>query len=231
MNALAEFLTIFADPYGRQIAASVLVMLELTLATFVFGFAWGAILALLRASPLRPLRMAIALYVEYHRNVPLVIQMFIWYFGVPQLLPKALQAWVNRQPMEFFFATVALVCAFGAYVAEDIRSGIRSLDGRQEEAARALGFSYLSAMFWIVLPQALRISAPSLINQALLFFKSTSLAMTIGVAELTYRTKTIQDETYRTYAIFSVATVIYLLISFLLMAMSARLQRREGQPT
>ncbi|MFL9923027.1 amino acid ABC transporter permease [Herbaspirillum lusitanum] len=222
---LFEFLSVLKAPYGMQLLGGIVEMLKLTVLMFVFGFIWGVVLAVLRALPVRPLRWLIALYVEYHRNVPLVIQIFIWYFGVPQLLPEGVRFWVNKQPIEFLFAFIAMSSAFGAYISEDLRSGIRSMDGRQTEAARALGFSYLSSMFWIVLPQALRSAAPAIMNQALLFFKSTSLAMTIGVVELSYQTRAIQDATYRTFAIYSVTTLIYLAISFMLMKAGARLSK------
>jgi polar amino acid transport system permease protein len=225
MMQLSNFLSIFSPPYGRLVLSGVLVMLKLTVLMLVFGFLWGVILTVIRTLPFRPAQFLVALYVEFHRNVPLVIQIFIWYFGIPQVLPEEVRGWVNRQPIEFIFALVAMVSAFGAYVSEDLRSGIRSMDGRQMEAARALGFSYLSAMFWIVLPQALRNAAPAVMNQALMFFKSTSLAMTIGVAELTYQTRAIQDATYRTFAIFSVATIIYLAFSLLLMFIGSRFDK------
>jgi polar amino acid transport system permease protein len=222
---LSDFLAVLRAPYGGQLLAGVIEMLKLTLLMFLFGFAWGIVLTVLRALPVRLLRWSIALYVEFHRNVPLVIQIFIWYFGVPQLFPEGMRMWINRQPVEFLFAFIAMASAFGAYVSEDLRSGIRSMDARQVEAARALGFSYLSSMCWIVLPQALRTAAPAIMNQALLFFKSTSLAMTIGVVELTYQTRAIQDATYRTFAVFTVTTVIYVAIAFALMAAGARLDK------
>jgi polar amino acid transport system permease protein len=222
---LLNFYAVLRPPYGLQLLTGVMETLKLTILMYIFGFIWGVVLAVLRSMPFQPIRWAVALYVEYHRNVPLVVQVFLWYFGVPQLLPEGVRLWVNHQPIEFLFAFIALSSAFGAYVSEDLRSGIRSTDERQTEAARALGFPYLSTMFWIVLPQALRSAAPSIMNQALIFFKSTSLAMTIGVIELMYQTRAIEDETYRTFAIYSIATVTYLSISFILMAAGSRLDK------
>lgn len=225
MSLWTEIVTVISDPYRQQLLSGVRNMLELTLLMLFFGFIWGVILAVLRSSGEKWLDRLISTYIEYHRNVPMLVQLFVWYFGVPQLLPSAAQEWITAHNAEFLLAVIALASAFGAYTCEDLRSGIRSLDSRQMEAARSLGFSYLKAMTWIVMPQALRNSAPALMNQVLLFFKSTSLAMTIGVAELTYETKVIQDATYLTYATFGVASAIYLAISLVLIAIGAKLDK------
>ena len=99
----------------------------------------------------------------------------------------------------------------------------------QKEAARALGLSYIGAMRWVIIPQAVRLASPSLMNQMTLFFQSTSLAMTIGVVELTYQTKSIADQTYRIFGVFAVSTVIYLSLSIVLMVAGERLRARNGK--
>jgi polar amino acid transport system permease protein len=127
---------------------------------------------------------------------------------------------------EYPLALIALVLCATAYVSEDIRSGIRAIPRTQIEAGRALGLSYLQAARLIVIPQAIRVSAPSLINQALLLFKNTSLAMAIGVAELTYQAKEVDSNTFRTFEAFGVATVAYLLVSFSIMYAGSVVSRR-----
>lgn len=225
MSFWDDVVTVISPPHREMLWSGMLNMLELTVWMLLLGFIWGIVLAVLRSSDQKWLGRIIWAYIEFHRNVPLVVQLFIWYFGIPQLLPESWQAAINASNSEFLLAVTALASAFGAYVCEDLRSGIRAMDSRQMEAARSLGFSYLKAMTWVVMPQALRNSAPALVNQALLFFKSTSLAMTIGVAELTYETKVIQDATYLTYATFAVASVIYLVFSFGLMALGSKLDQ------
>lgn len=200
--------------------------IALTCAAWCLAMTMGIVLTLIRMIPFRPFEWLVALYVEYHRNVPLLVQIFVWYFGVPSPLPRPARQWINVHHGEFLLATVALGLAAAAYVAEDIRSGIRSIPKAQNEAARSIGFGYLGAMGYVVLPQALRIAVPPLINQTLLLFKNTSLAMAIGVGELTYRTREVESYTFKTFEAFAVATAIYLAISFGIMACGAYAGRR-----
>jgi polar amino acid transport system permease protein len=166
-------------------------------------------------------------YVEYHRNVPVLVQLFVWYFGVPQLLPAPMRAWINAQNSEFLFALIALVLNAAAYMSEDLRSGIRSIPKEQLEAARALGLTYLDAMRFVLLPQAVRIAIPPTINQSLALFKTTSLAMAIGVAELTYAARQIENETYKTFEAFALASMGYLAISWVIMGVGAHYNKKH----
>jgi polar amino acid transport system permease protein len=198
----------------------------LTIAAWLLGMAAGLLLTLIRMIPFRPFEWGVALYVEYHRNVPLLVQIFVWYFGIPQLLPRAARVWINGHHSEFFLAMIALGLASAAYISEDLRSGIRSIPKTQYEAARSIGFNYFQAMSWIILPQALRIVVPPLISQTLLLFKNTSLAMAIGLGELTYRTREVDSYTFKTFEAFAVATVLYLVVSFAIMAIGDYADRR-----
>ncbi len=223
--ALPAFFSILQDPYGPQIVSGCVVMLKLTLAVFVLGYGLGILLAVVREIPSRGLQWAVNSFVAYHRNVPMVVQLFVWYFGVPQLLPASWQTWVYARNGEFIFAWLGLGIGMGAYISEDLRSGIRSVARAQKDAAISLGFNYLSAMRWVVLPQALRAAAPAIVNQSLIFFKATSLTMTIGLAELTYETKAIADATYRTFELFAVTSVIYVAVSTVIMSIGAHFER------
>ena len=200
--------------------------LALTAAAWCLGMVLGVVLALIRMVPFRPLEWLVAIYVEYHRNVPLLVQVFVWYFGVAQVLPRPARIWMNNHHGEFLFAAIALGLCSAAYVSEDLRSGIRSVPRTQYEAARSIGFGYLSAMRWVVLPQAFRSVVPPLIGQTLLLFKNTSLAMAVGVGELTYRTREVDSYTFKTFEAFAVATVVYLLISFAIMGLGSFTARR-----
>ena len=121
---------------------------------------------------------------------------------------------------------IALGLAAAAYVSEDLRSGVRAIPKAQYEAARSIGFGFLGAMTNVILPQAARHAVPPLINQTLLLFKNTSLAMAIGVAELTYTVRDIENQTFQTFEIYLVGTVIYLAISLGLMGAGAAITRR-----
>ncbi len=200
--------------------------ITLTVAAWFLGMAMGILLTLIRMIAFWPFERFVALYVEYHRNVPLLVQVLVWYFGIPQILPRAVRLWINGHHSEFFMAAVALGLASAAYITEDLRSGIRSIPKTQYEAARSIGFNYLQAMTSVILPQALRIVIPPLINQTLLLFKNTSLAMAIGVGELTYRTREVDSYTFKTFEAFAVATVLYLAISFAIMALGNYADRK-----
>lgn len=200
--------------------------LVLTAAAWCLALTVGILLTLIRMLPARPCAWFVGAYVEYHRNVPLLVQIFLWYFGVPSLLPRPARQWLNAHDGQFLLATTALGLAAAAYVAEDIRSGIRSIPKGQYQAALSLGFGYLGAMRNVVLPQALRHAIPPLINQTLLLFKNTSLAMAIGVGELTYRARAVESDTFQTFDAFAVATVIYLIVSLGIMLLGAVCARR-----
>jgi polar amino acid transport system permease protein len=158
--------------------------------------------------------------------VPTLIQLMMWYFAIPTLLPEALQMWINNYNAEFLFSLTALGLCQAAYFSEDIRSGLRAIPDGQNEAARALGMSYVRAMRGVILPQGIRNALPAVINHTVLLFKNTSLAMVIGVADLTYVTRDIENQTFRTFESYIVATVGYLFFSLLLMGLGALLARR-----
>lgn len=225
MGAL-DLSVLLGGAHLRSIGAGVLAMLELTAATWLLAMVVGVALALVRMSPTRMAQGAVAAYVEYHQNVPMLVQIFLWYFGIATLLPHDLQQWLNRHGSEFFFALIAVGLAMGAYMSEALRSGIRAIPKSQVEAARALGLTNLQSYRLVVLPQAVRISLPTLVSHTVLLFKNTSLAMAIGVAELTYVTREIENETFRTVEIYLVATAIYLAISLAIMAAGGALERR-----
>ena len=217
---------VLTGQYLQWFASGLILTLLLTATAWIFAMTVGILLTLVRMVPFRPLEWLVMLYVEYHRNVPLLVQIFVWYFGVLQILPRWMRLWISAHNGEFLLATVALGLAAGAYISEDLRSGIRAIPKTQYEAVRSIGFGYLGAMRWVIIPQAFRIVVPPLINQTLLLFKNTSLAMTVGVAELTYRTREVDSYTFKTFEAFAVATVLYLAISFAIMAIGAVANRR-----
>lgn len=202
------------------------ITVQLFLVAWVLAFSIAVTLVVVRATNLAPCRWVVDAYVEYHRNVPLLVQVLFWYFGMPELLPEGVRLWLYDHNAEMSLAAIALGLGSAAYIAEDIRSGLRAIPGTQFEAARALGASYLQCMRFVIVPQALRISIPPLAGRALLLFKNTSVAMAIGVMELTYQAREIENETYRTFATFGAATIMYLLGSFLIMALGSRIYAR-----
>lgn len=208
------------DGYLGLLRDGVLTTLQLFAVSALLALATGVILVIMRASGIRALKLLVAGFVEYHRNVPILVQILIWYFGVPQALPEPLRIMVNSGNTEFIFAVIALAMNSAAFISEDLRSGLRAIPRTQEEAACSIGLNFLQRYRYVILPQAIRIAIPSLLNQTLILFKNSSLAMAIGVHELLFRTKQIDNATFRTFDIFLVATVLYLIgtISLMLMA-------------
>ncbi|SAI69632.1 amino acids ABC transporter permease [Bordetella ansorpii] len=215
---LLNFGVVLQAKYVTWLAAGAAMALGLFAASWIAGFVIALMLLALRESGVRLFEAFTQAFVAYHRNVPQLVQVFLWYFGVPQLLPDSWQAWINAHNSEFVLVWIALSLNSAAYMSEDLRSGLRSLPHTQLEAARALGMTYLQSMRIVLIPQALRAAFPPLVNQSLSLFKSTSLAMTVGLAEVTYASRQIENETYRTFEAFALASAFYWICSFVLTA-------------
>ncbi len=230
MNPL-DFSVLWRGDYPALIARGMVTLLELTAASWVLAMALGTLLAFIRMSRSRIARAFVATYVEYHQNVPMLVQIFLWYFGIPTLLPQDWQMWVNRNGGEFIFAFIAIGLAMAAYVSEALRGGIRAVPATQLEAARALGLNYLQSFRLVVLPQAARIALPALVSHTVLLLKNTSLAMAIGVVELTYATREIESQSFRTIEVYLFSTVVYLALTLLIMWGGSRAEARLRLPT
>lgn len=223
-----DFSAVLSDQYVDWLLAGIRVTLMLTAGAWVLAFMVGTVLAVLRATGFRPAVWLISVFVEIHQNIPLLVQILFWYFAMPQILPEAWREWLNRNNSEFILAMIAIALCHAAYISEALRSGLRAVPATQYEAGRSFGFNYIQTMSYIVVPQALRLAIPPLVNHSLLLFKNTSIAMAIGVHELTYQTRQIDSDTFRTFEIFLVATGIYLLLSFIIMAAGNLAERRFG---
>ena len=165
-------------------------------------------------------------YVAYHRNVPTLVQLMLWYFGISSLLPDTLQIFLTDNNGEAVFAIIALGLCQAAYFSEDLRSGLRSVAPGQTEAARALGHGFVGTMRYVLMPQAVRNALPALINHSVSLFKNSSLAMAIGVAELTHAVKEVENQSFQTFETYLIATIAYLVCSLAIMAAGAALNRR-----
>lgn len=200
--------------------------LELTAITWVLALPLATFTALCRLSSVKAARWLGFALVEGIRNIPLLVHLLFWYFAVPELLPEALRNWLYENYAEIVCAVAGLTFYTAAFMAEDIRSGIRAVPITQLEAARALGFSFLASMRRIVLPQAVRIIVPPLISQTLNLWKNTSIATVIGTAELMYQSQRVETASFRGVETFTVATLAYLSVSLLITAFSIWFQRR-----
>jgi polar amino acid transport system permease protein len=167
-------------------------------------------------------------YISYHQNVPTLVQLMLWYFGISSLMPEGVQGWLSEHHGEAVFAVIGLGLCQAAYFSEDLRSGLRSIAPGQAEAARALGHSYVGAMRHVLMPQAVRNALPALVNHSVSLFKNSSLAMAIGVAELTHAVKEVESLSFRTFEAYLLASVMYLVVSLLIMFAGAWLGRRAA---
>lgn len=221
-----DFSMLLHGPYHEMLVAGLRMSLLLLAAALTLALPLAVTVALLRLSPLGPLRALGFVYVELNRNVPPLAHLLFWYFGAPELLPQALRERLYAGNIEAISAAVGLGLYFAAYMAEDIRSGIRAIPSVQMEAGRALGFGYLQTMRCIILPQALRVTVPPLISQTLNLWKATSLATVIGVAELMYQASQVESASFRSFESFAFASAAYLTVSLLITALAACYQRR-----
>jgi polar amino acid transport system permease protein len=199
--------------------------------SWILAMALALVLLTARLTPSRVAERAVEAYVSYHRNVPTLVQMMLWYFGIASLLPTAAQTWLSDHSAEALFAVVSLGLCQAAYFCEDLRSGFRAVPPGQAEAARALGHSYIGAMRHVLMPQAVRNAIPALVNHSVSLFKNSSLAMAIGAAELTHVVKELESRTFRAFESYLIATILYLAISLVIMAIGAWLARRSSLAT
>lgn len=212
-----ESISVLNEPYLTWLLQGLRLTFGLFIFSWAIAFVMGFLLLLLRMSPIKVISWIPAVYIELARNIPLLVQIMFWYFAMPMLLPDFLQQALNRGDSGFILASLALGFCMAAYFSESFRSGVRSINNTQIEAGRALGFSFLRTMQYIVFPQALRATIPLIMNNTLLLFKNTSIAMAIGVHELMYQVLSINNDTFRTFEIFFIATMIYLFFSILIM--------------
>lgn len=197
------------------------------------AFVLGVLMGCCRTSSHWAVGGAARLYVEVFRNIPIIVQMFLWYFVVPELLPNEIGAWMKGIPPpwgSFLPALVALSLYTAARVAEQVKAGIESLPRGQMSAAKALGMTELNMYRLVLLPQALRIVTPTLTSEVMGIFKNTSVALTIGLLELTAQAKQINEFTFKTFEAFGAATCIYLVLALAVFAFMQLLEKHFRIP-
>jgi len=225
-----DWAIVTSGKYFEWLVSGVKVTLQLSLMSIALSFLLGLVIAMMRMSHFRPIRWFAHGYLEFFRNTPLLVQIFFWYFGSYKVLPAVANDWLIQHNFEFAAAVIALTIYTSAFIAEDIRSGVRSIPKEQMEAARSSGFSYIRSMRYIILPQAVRLTIPPLINQFLNLTKNSSLAMTIGVAELMYQARQVESYTFKGFEAFTAATVVYLAISFSITGLMTLYDKKVLQP-
>ena len=208
---------------------------SLALSGWAIAFVIGVVVGCGRTSSSTLIGVASRLFVEIFRNVPIIVQMFLWYFVVPEILPKDIGAWVKSIPPpwgSFLPALIALSLYTAARVAEQVKAGIEALPPGQRAAAKALGMTGFGVYRFVLMPQAMRIITPTLTSEVMGIYKNTSVALTIGLLELTAQARQINEFTFKTFEAFGAATLIYLglaLAVFVLMQAMENHFRIPGQ--
>jgi glutamate/aspartate transport system permease protein len=203
--------------------------LATALSAWCLALALGSLVGVLRTTPHPWLVRLGTAYVELFRNIPLLVQMFLWYFVLPELLPTELGDWLKQLPdASFYTAVVALGFYTSARVAEQVRAGIMSLARGQRMAALALGLTLPQAYGYVLLPMAYRIILPPLTSEFLNIIKNSAVALTIGLMELTARARAMQEFTFQVFEAFTAATVIYIAITIVVTFGMRWIERRSA---
>jgi glutamate/aspartate transport system permease protein len=207
--------------------------LATALAAWVIALVIGSIVGTLRTTPSKWVVRAGNFYVEIFRNVPLIVQMFLWFFVVPELLPVALGDWIKQMPPPWGIYLPAVMCLeifTSVRVAEQVRAGINSLPRGQRMAGTAMGLTTAQTYRFVLLPQAFRIILPPLTSEFMNVIKNSSIALTIGLLELTGRAKAMQEFSFRVFEAFSAATLIYLLTNLIVVLLMRALEKKVRVP-
>jgi glutamate/aspartate transport system permease protein len=201
------------------------------LCAWALALIMGSLVGIMRTLPSRGWQRVGNAYVEIFRNIPFLVQLFLWYFVLPELLPRAAGLWVKQLPnAAFWTAVVGLGLYMSARVAEQLRAGINSLPRGQRMAGTALGLTTAQVYRYVLLPMAYRIILPPLTSEFLNTIKNTSVALTIGLIELTARARAMQEFSFQVFEAFTAATVIYLALNMLVTTGMRLLERRVAVP-
>lgn len=204
-----------------------------SLSAWVLALLIGSLMGVLRTVPSKGWRRVASAYVEVLRNIPLLVQLFIWYFIVPELLPEAWGSAIKQLPPEVQQLGAAILCLglfTSARVCEQVRAGIQSLPVGQSRAALALGLSMPQTYRLVLLPMAFRLVVPPLTSEFLNTFKNSAVCSTIGLLELAAQGRQLVDYTAQPYESFIAVTVMYLVINVVVMGLMALLERKVKVP-
>ncbi len=214
-----------ADLVGRiflYLLPAVPETLKITIVAFALALGVGILIGIARTGSVRPLRAAATVYVDVLRGIPLLVQIFFLYFGIGRLLN------LDRFPS----GVLAIGIGYSAYIGETVRAGIQAVPRGQWEAARSLGLSTPQCLRHVILPQALRIVIPPVLNDFVACLKDSSLVSIIGLRELTRAGREYYSSTFSDFQTWTVVAILYLAMTLILTrvsgALERRLQGREG---
>ena len=219
--------------YGWMLLRGLAWTVSVSLVSWFLALGIGVAVGVLRTVPQRALRLPAAVYVHCFRNTPLLVQLFLWYFVVPELLPvtwgDAIKQ-MNPTTNQFLTVLACLTLYTAAKAAEQVRSGIDSVPASQRQAALALGLGTVDSYRSVILPQALRIVIPPLTSDFLNVFKNSAVALTIGLMELTGQTRQLSEFSAHPFEAFIASTLIYMLVTYCVIATMRLIEERSRIP-
>jgi glutamate/aspartate transport system permease protein len=232
MNYNWDWGVLFREPYEGWLISGFGWTIAVSLVAWTLAFTLGSVIGIMRTTDSRLLRGIGTCYVEVFRNIPLLVQMFLWYFVFPELLPDDAGMWVKREmPLPAF--TTAAVC-LGLYtasrVAEQVRAGIEAIGQGQRNAGLAIGLTPAQVYRYVLLPVSYRIIVPPLTSEFLTIFKNSSVALTIGVLETTAQARQIEEYTFQGFEAFTAATLIYILVTSIVMLLMRSIEGKVRIP-
>ena len=220
------------EPYVYWILSGIMWTILVALAGWVIALALGSVVGVARTLRQPVVRAIVGAYVEIFRNVPLLVQIFLWYFVLPELLPAAAGQWLKRDlpHAEFWTAVVSLGTYTACRIGEQVRAGIEAIAKGQTNAGLATGLTLPQVYRYILVPVGFRMTVPALTSEFINIFKNSALALTIGVLELTSRTRQVAEYTYQAIELFTAATVVYALITLIVTFAMRVVERRARLP-
>lgn len=239
MNYSWDFLVYFKPSvtgegvYWHLLASGLGWTLLLSLLSWVLALALALFIGIARTLPHRALRWPAAVFVHCFRNVPLLVQVFLWFYVVPELLPQAIGMAIKQAPptlSQFLTMLLALSLFTAAKAAELVRAGIEAVPRGQKHAAKAMGFGMVDSYRFVILPQALRIVVAPLTSDFMNVFKNSAVALTIGLLELTGRSRQFSEFSAQPFEAFIAATLIYMAITWCVVMFMRHVERRLRIP-
>lgn len=238
MNYTFDWSVFFApasanETYLDWLLSGLKVTVALGVSAWIIALLLGAVLGVLRTVPSRFLSGAAACYVEIFRNIPLLVQLFIWYFVVPELLPVNIGNAIKQSDpfMQQFLAAMCCLAFFtAARVSEQVRSGLNALPRGQKSAGLALGLTLPQTYRHVLAPMAFRIVIPPLTSEFLNIFKNSAVASTIGLLELAAQGRQLVDYMARPYESFIAVTLLYLIVNIVVMLGMRWVERKARVP-
>ena len=204
------------EKYYQWILSGLLWTIATSLAAWVIALILRVIVGVIRTLPNKGLVLLGDSYVEIFRNIPLIVLMFLWFFVLPELVPSNVGDWIKQDlPLpEFTTAVISLAFFTSARIAEQVKAGILSLPVGQKGAGLAIGYTLPQVYRYVLLPVAFRIMIPPLTSELMNIFKNSSVALTIGMLELTAVAKQMNEYTFQGFEVFTVVTILYIIVAF-----------------